>query len=329
MKLLVLDDATIRKHLTLAKTIELVEAAFRADALKTATLLPVVGHSTEGGRFSIKTSHLKTEVDKRSLEVFGLKMGSYFPDNTKHALPTHSAAMLLGDPKTGQPAALLAANTITEFRTAAGGAVAATYLSREDSSTIAILGVGHQAKAQIEALQHVRKIRQVNVWGRRNEQAEALAAAFVMSGVKAQAIANAEDAVREADIIVTITPSRSAILLRDWVRNGTHVNAMGSDAPGKQELEPSLIAAAKVVVDNLQQSLTIGELQQSVQTGLMKPENVYATLGELCALLKPGRTTGEEITVFDSSGVSFQDTVVAGYLLALAKEQGWGMEVTL
>jgi len=318
LTLTVLDDATIRALLTYPEVIELIDAAFAADARGQATVLPVVGHSLNGGRYSIKTSHLRLGDGEDVLEVFGLKMGSFFPENAGRHLPTHSAAMLLGDPHTGQPSALLAANAITEFRTAAAGAVAARHLAREDASVVALFGTGAQARAQLEALRHVRPVREVRVWSRSAGKAERFVRELNLPGVTARVFPDGKAACHGADIVVTVTPAEQAIVEQGWVAPGTHVNAMGSDAPGKQELDPRLLAGSKLV-DRRVQSVTIGELQAPVARGLMRAEDVYAELGEVCAGLRPGRETPQEITVFDSTGVSFQDTALAGRVWRLAQ----------
>lgn len=331
LELTVLDDATVRALLTYPDVIELIDRTFAADARGNVTVLPVVGHSLNGGRYNIKASHLRlgNGEDEDALEVFGLKLGSYFPGNVERRLPTHSAAMLLGDPFTGQPSALLAANAITEFRIAAAGAVAARHLAREDASVVALFGTGGQARAQLEALTHVRTVREVRVWSRSFGRAEHFARRLDLPGVTARAVEDGRAACDAADIVVTITPAERAIVERGWIAPGTHVNAMGSDAPGKQELDPALVATATVVVDRRAQSATLGELQAPLARGLMRPEDVHAELGELCAGLRPGRTSREEVTVFDSTGVSFQDTALAGRVLRLARDRLAAKSVSL
>ncbi|WP_019011668.1 ornithine cyclodeaminase family protein [Deinococcus aquatilis] len=319
LTLTVLDDDTIRALLTWPDVIGQIDATFAADARGFATVLSVVGHSLNGGRYSIKTSHLRLGEGEDALEVFGLKMGSYFPGNVERSLPTHSAAMLLGDPHTGQPLALLAANAITEYRTAAG-AVAARHLAREDAAVVALFGTGGQARAQLEALSQVRPVREVRVWSRTFAQAEQFVRTVKLPGVTMRALREGQAACEGAHVVVTVTPAEAPIVWRDWIAPGTHINAMGSDAPGKQELDPALMAAVTVVVDRRAQSVSIGELQEPIARGLMSADGVYAELGEICAGVKPGRLAPEQITVFDSTGVSFQDTALAGLVLRLARQ---------
>ncbi|MFC4456340.1 ornithine cyclodeaminase family protein [Deinococcus sonorensis] len=321
LNLAVLDDDAIRALLGWPDVIALIDAAFAADARGQVSVLPVVGHSLNGGRYSIKSSHLRLGAGEDTLEVFGLKMGSYFPGNLERDLPTHSAAMLLGDPHTGQPSALLAANAITEYRTAAAGAVAARHLARGDAAVVALFGTGGQARAQLEALMTVRSVREVRIWSRSFARAERFAERLDLPGVTARAVQDGQHACDGADIVVTVTPAEQAIVQRAWIAPGTHINAMGSDAPGKQELDPELVAAATLVVDRRAQSAALGELQEPLARGLMREEDVHAELGELCAGQRPGRTSDQEITVFDSTGVSLQDTALAGHVVRLARQQ--------
>ncbi len=327
---LVLDDVAIAEMISMAKVIELVREAFAADANGEVSTMPVVGHTLpnhDGARYGIKSSHLR--MRGRSGEVLGLKTGGYWPSNTNRKLPTHYAVILLTDPETGQPVALMAANVITSLRTAAGGAVAAQYLARADASRVAVIGAGEQAHVQLEALCEVRPVKEVHVWARRREAAQSYVDHCSAKGLTATATASAQEAVASADIILTTTPSRTPVVMSHWVKAGTHITAVGSDSPGKQELEVALLARAKVVVDKISQSTTIGEMQHALGLGGLGPTHIYAELGELCVGRKAGRTSEEEITVFDSSGVSFQDMVVAGHLLNLAKANQRGTIVTL
>ena len=136
-------------------------------------------------------------------------------------------------------------------------------------------------------------------------------------------------AVENADVVITATPSTEVLVRSEWVRQGTHVTAVGSDGHGKQELDVRLLQRAKLVVDKVSQSLEIGELQHAIRQGLDPRKMIHAELGEICAGQKPGRQNDQEITVFDSSGVSFQDLVVAGYLVRQAKSKDLGEYVNL
>jgi alanine dehydrogenase len=340
---LVLDDRTISKAITLEQVARLVEAGFAANALGCAVALPVVIQSLANFdvHFGIKSGYVKSCASRPAHSaqieylsnavgnVLGLKAGGYWLKNSAAGLPAHRATLLLLDPGTGAVVAVMSANSITRLRTAAAGAIGAKYLSRVNSETVGILGAGEQAHAQLEALRLYRQISQVYVWARRLAAAEAYAEVWGDSGLRVEPVQDVRAATERADIVITTTPSREALMGSDFVRPGTHITAVGSDGQGKQELDVSLLRRAKVVVDNTDQSLEIGELQHAVRAGVGGREMIHAELGEICAQLKPGRENDEEITVFDSSGVSFQDLVVAGYLVRQAQSEGFGEHISL
>ena len=215
------------------------------------------------------------------------------------------------------------------MRTAAAGAVAAKYLARSNSDVAAVIGAGELAHAQLKALRLVRNIRQAYVWARRPEAAQVFASAWKDSDVEVQVAINVRDATQHADVVITATNSTHALLSKELIRPGTHITAVGSEAKGKQELDVWLLKQAKVVVDNRNQSLEIGELQHVSSQGMDADSMVYAELGELCTGAKLGRENDQEITVFDSSGVSFQDLVVAGYLQRRARLGVEGQYISL
>jgi alanine dehydrogenase len=250
----------------------------------------------------------------------GLKQGWFSSRNASLGLPNHAATMLIANPQTGALEAVLSANVITEMRTAAAGAIAAKYLSRPDSSHVAILGVGEQGQAQLEALQAVRSIEKVSVWSRRTEAVQQFINAHSNHNFEILGSSSAEEAVQNADIIVCTTPAKQPILQQEWVRAGTHINAIGSDAPNKQELDSSLVQHSIFFADKRSQSISIGEMQQPIAEGLISSDHIYAELGEIIAKQKTFIRNVQDITVFDSSGVSFQDLVVAGYLMNLARD---------
>jgi ornithine cyclodeaminase/alanine dehydrogenase-like protein (mu-crystallin family) len=324
-----LDEACIRSLMTMADALELVEAAFAADAEKSVTTFPVVKDfiPPKQGSFVIKAGYMCVRdggSDGERRTVLGLKAGSYWPANLEGGLPNHNAAMMMFDPLSGRPTAVLGANAITALRTAAGGAIAARHLARSSEVVVAMLGAGEQAYVQLEALQLVRKISEVRVWSRSPASAERYSTYWREEGLAVRRVASAEVAVRGADIIVTTTPARSPIVESRWVGPGAHINAIGSDAPGKVELAPDLVLRGRLIADKRTQSVTIGEMQTVIERGLADETHISAELGEICAGLKPGRTDDVAVTIFDSSGVSFQDLVLADYLVRAAQETGLG-----
>jgi alanine dehydrogenase len=319
--LLILNSETIRKHLTLADAIPLVAEAFAADARGEARNFPVVRENLEEytGIFGVKSGLLSPG------EVLGFKAGGYWRENgVRYGLPGHQSVMMLFDPATGRPVCLLDANCITEVRTGAAGAVAARCLAPAGADVAAVFGAGKQGRIQIQALAAVLPLREVRVWARRPEAAEQLAAEFASAPFTVRAVHSGQAAVDGAAVVTTTTPSYEPVVQAAWIGAGTHINAMGADTSGKQELESGLLARAKLVVDNRQQALTMGESQHG-----SGPEAIHATLGEVLTGMKAGRERPEEITIFDSTGVTFQDLCVAGHIYRLALQHGFGQIAAL
>lgn len=324
--MLLLSDEVIQRELTMAKVIELVEEAFSADARGRATTFPAIVDyvGKAHAHFGLKSGYLDLDGNR---EVLGLKAGGYWLRNQElHGLPNHRATMLLINPDTGEALAAMPANTITRMRTAAAGAVAARHLARQDATTVAVVGTGEQAHAQLEALRLTRNISTVHVWGRSPAAVANYVTAWQGRDIDAQSARSLEDALATADVVVTTTPSTAPLVMNDWIRPGTHINAIGSDGAGKRELDPALIRRAKFVADKASQSRTIGELQGLSEDAQARPL-LHAELGQICAGLLPGRENDEEITIFDSSGVSFQDLVVADFLARHAREHQLGQQV--
>lgn len=333
MPILFLNDQTIREALTIEEVIQLVEFAFAEDARGRIRTLPVLKEHLPGnaGTWVIKAGHLElsNSDDPPVRDVIGLKLGGYNPANMSKGLPNHNAAIMLSDPVTGRPCAVLAANVITTLRTAAGGAIAARWLAGEKADHVAVLGAGDQAYAQLEAWMAVHPVRSVKVWARNRERRDEYAAFWRAKGVDARACETAEEAVRQVGLIITATAAREPILRPEWVEPGTHINAVGADSVGKQELHEDLVSKATLFADKREQSIRIGEMQKPLELQLVERSHVRAELGEVCAGMKPGRTSESEITIFDSTGVSFQDLVVAGHLKRLAAQQGFGQTIFL
>ncbi len=317
--MLLLNEEFIHRTLTMETVINLVEQAFCAAASGDAVVFPaIVDHvGAAGAHFGLKSGYLR--LRSADVEVLGLKAGGYWTNNQKrYGLPNHRATLLLIDPNCGEPLALMPANTITRLRTAAAGAVAARHLARKDAVAVSVIGTGEQAHAQLEALRLTHDIRNVFVWGKRPEAAESYADTWRRQGLEVTTAVSPAQCVSESDIIITTTPSTLPQVMSAWVRSGTHVNAVGSDGAGKRELDPELIQRAKFVADLETQSRTIGELQHVAPRKDGKPL-LYAELGEICNGSKAGRESEDEITIFDSSGVAFQDLVVADYLVRSAR----------
>ncbi|POR51470.1 ornithine cyclodeaminase family protein [Bosea psychrotolerans] len=279
-----------------------VRAALIAAASDDSRVFPaVLGRASDpGNTFSIKSGS--------TADITGLKVGSFWNRNPERGLPRHNSAIILLDQEVGRLRAVVEAGRVNAYRTAAADAVAADLLARPDAETLAIFGAGNQARHEVSALKRIRPIKRVFIVARNPSQAEAMVRQCREDGLEV-ALATPEEACRAADIIVTATPARAPLFEPEWVRPGTHVASMGSDAPGKQELPVGLFARARLFCDLPSQSITIGEFQH-VRTQVEAGELILGQLGAALEGRIPGRTAADEITVFDSSGISIQDLYI-------------------
>ena len=241
----------------------------------------------------------------------GVKWVSVYPDNEAHNVPSVMATIILCDPHTGRPLAVMDGTYITAIRTGAAGGVAVKYLARRDSSVVGIIGAGMQARTQLLAIKEVLpRIEEVKVLDQYRDAsvkyAEEMREKLRITISPVETI----EEVTEADILVTTTPSRKPIVRKQFIRPGTHINAIGADAKGKQELEVDLLKDAKVVVDDIEQASHSGEINVPLSERRIKLEDIHGTIGEVVAGLKEGRET-EEITIFDATGLALQDMVCA------------------
>jgi alanine dehydrogenase len=267
------------------------------------------------------------EIFLASDHICGLKWVNVHPGNPAKGLLTVMAKILLNDPETGLEFADLDGTHITDYRTGAAGGVAAKYLARTDATRLGVIGAGAQARTQVAAIVKVRPIREIVVFDRHREHSQAFAGEVAaVFGVKSRAAGEVAEAVTGMDIVVTTTPSRTPVVLREWVSPGTHINAIGADAAGKQELAPAILNDAKVVVDDWAQASHSGEINVPLARHELTPEQVYGNLGEIVAGKKPARATPEEITVFDSTGLIIQDLALGLAVYKCAREMGLGEE---
>jgi ornithine cyclodeaminase len=292
---------------------EAVKAAYIALADGSAVVNPVVGGSgtKEGSTFGVKSGSVP------GLGIVGAKIGSYWPGNEAQGLPCHASTVFLLDPATGRIRYAIEASALNGWRTAAGNAVAASVLARPDARTLSVIGAGHQAEFEVQALREIFQFDRVLIASRSKERAQALATEVKKSARGTVQAVGAEEACRAADILVTVTPSRQPLFDAAWVRPGTHISAMGADRKGKQELPPELLRKASLFADYPAQSRVIGELQHvasELEAGSLK----LTAIGDVLRGTAPGRRSAEEITVFDSSGVAIQDLLVAQRIVELA-----------
>lgn len=272
--------------------------------------------------------HIKTAY-VRGMPGFAVKIASGFSTNAARGLATSSGMMILLSAETGFPMALLLDNYyLTEVRTAVAGAIAAKYLARASLRTVGVLGAGSQGRFQIEGLRLVRSFDRLLVWDRRPDAVRGFCEEMSKRlGIDVVGAASASQVVRGSDLVVTATPAREPLVRAVDLHEGLHITAMGSDGPGKQELEPQVLERAdRLVCDRKAQCLRLGELQHGLAAGLLNEQSAIAELGELTSGAKPGRTNEREITVCDLTGVGVQDTSIACLAYAEARAKGLGRE---
>lgn len=324
-KTLILSQKDVAKLIEVKGAIKAVEEVFREYGLGRAQMPPKI--YLDLPEFAGDFRAMPAYVPK--LNLCTLKWVNAHPQNARFNLPAVMAVITVSDPKTGFPLAIMDGTLATSLRTGAGGAVAAKYLARPDSSIVALVGCGAQARTQLEGLREVFKIKEVRVWGHQESLIRKFIHDMKVSGEFMYAAETIRECVESSDIIVTTTPSRKPIVQSQWIPEGVHINAIGADAPGKEELDPKILKKAKVVVDDLEQASHSGEINVPVVSGVFKLKSIYATLGEVVAGKKKGRTTSKEVTVFDSTGLAIQDTAVAGLIYKAALKKKYGRWVTI
>ncbi len=318
---LLLNRREIADLLTLADCIGAVEAAFRAHAERTTLRTGILHIDAPDGEFHIKAGGLK-EPNR----YFALKANAgFFENQERFGLPNIQGLILLYDADNGRPLAVLDSLGITGKRTGAATAVAAKYLARADSKSVALCGCGTQARLQLRALKEVLPIERAVAYSILETEAEQFASEMSEElGIPVERYGSMVEAVSGSDICVTCTPSREYFLKRSYVSPGTFVAAVGADSPEKQEVDPDLVANNKLVVDLLEQAKEVGELHHALDAGLMTETDVHAELGELVAGRIEGRTSETEIIVFDSTGTALQDTAAAILAYERAAKMGAG-----
>jgi len=241
-----------------------------------------------------------------SLAIAGVKIVNVHPGNPAKGFPTVMALTVILDIDTGQPTAVINATRLTDMRTGAAGAVAAKYLSARKEIVLGVIGTGRQAQAQVTAISRELKIRQINIWSRNPDHVRKFADRFM----EFPCVASSLEKTCDCDVLVTTTPSRSPIIRSEWIHPGTHINAIGADAPGKEELDPSLLRRSQVFVDDPAQAIHSGEINVPISNGTYRATDIAGTLGEV-VIGRKTRAGVDTITIFDSTGLAIQDLAIA------------------
>jgi ectoine utilization protein EutC len=323
----ILSETELRGCVALDRdSIRCVEDCFRALATE-AVVMPPILHleiAEHKGELDVKTAYVP------GFDSFAVKMSPGFFDNPKIGLPSVNGLMVVFSARTGLVEAVLLDNGyLTDVRTAAAGAVAAKWLSREDAGRVGIVGAGVQGRLQLEALTLVREVREAQVWARDPERAAAFAADMEQRfGLPVAPAESLEGLVRDSEIVVTTTPSKEPLIEADWLHPGLHITAMGSDAGYKNEVSPAVLAAADLYVpDRQSQCAVLGELHHAVAAGAVPADAVFPELGHIIAGRAPGRSGAGQITICDLTGTGVQDTAIATLARARAEARSAGTTI--
>jgi alanine dehydrogenase len=310
MSTLLLNGNAVNTLMRMADVINVVEEAFRIWGEGKGNMPAKVYLPVEHGDFRAMPAALPG--------CAGMKWVNAHPQNPSRNLPSVMATMIYNDPETGYPLAIMDATEITAYRTGAAAAIASKYLARRDSRTIGIIGAGCQAYTQILAHSELFRPISINVFDISEVAVNRLINYFPKFSIRNCSIQEAA----ASDIVCTLTPSHAPVIKNDWIIAGTHINAVGADAPGKEELASSILKDAIVVVDDPKQAGACGEINVPIQKGIYTIREVYGTLAELITGKKKGRPDNKVITVFDSTGIAIEDIAVAKFLFEKAQQMG-------
>jgi alanine dehydrogenase len=315
VKTLVLTQADVNSVVDMRDAVEAVEAAFAAHG-RGETQMPV----------KVYLDLPEYEGDFRAMPAYyggsaGVKWVNSHPRNPeRHGLPSVLGMYILSDPQTAVPLAVMDATLLTAIRTGAAAGVASRYLARRDARSVGFIGSGVQARTLLDALRVDRPGIEVVA-------ADVVADAAERFAEEAGGSVGSLEEAAGCDIVCTATPVRDPIVERAWIRPGTHINAMGADAHGKQELATEILRGARVVVDDWDQACGSGEVNVPLHEGAIQRGDLHAALGEIVAGRRPGREDDRQITVFDSTGLAVQDVALARVVYERARERGVGLEV--
>ncbi|RZN37371.1 MAG: alanine dehydrogenase [Methanosarcinales archaeon] len=322
MELLYLTADDVTKLLNMPEALSVVESAFKEHGMKQVQMPAKSYLYFPEGDLRTMPAYLK------NAGIAGVKIVNAHPGNPANGLPTVMAVVMLNSIETGAPLAMMDGTYLTNMRTGAAGGVAANHLARRDATVVGMIGAGRQAMTQLQAITIIRDIKTVKIvdvstttCNRFRKNMAELGCDIVIAG-----------SIREAcncDILVTTTPVRAPIVADGWVQEGTHINAIGADAKGKEELDPQILKRSTIVIDDYAQATHSGEINVPLNNKIITVDDIHSTLGEVVAGIKQGRTSDNEITVFDSTGLAIQDISTANHVYQQAVKTGIGARLKL
>ena len=331
MNVLVLNAADVTRLLPMSECIRVMREAL-ATLARGKALVPLrtVMRLPDGSGFlGVMPGYLGSDGEREA--ALGMKAVCVFPANSARGIDTHQGAVLLFDQETGQLAALMDGATVTAIRTAAVSGVATDLLARPDATELAILGAGVQARTHLEAIAAVRDLGRVRVWSRDpGHVARFIEAAKQTYGGRVESAGTAEEAVRGADIVATVTASSQPILSYAWLKAGVHINAVGSSIPTAREIDSVTMTKARLFVDRRESALNeAGDVLLPIREGAFKADHIQAELGEVIAGEDPGRRSAGELTLFKSLGIAVEDVAAAAFVVRRARQTGTGQTVVM
>ena len=325
---LVLNRSEISRLMTIKDYIDGIKDAFRAHGNGETYGTDLIHGDTPGDlEFHIKAGGLKIGGNY----YYGIKMNaSCFTNMEQYGLPNIMGAIVLFDSVKGLPLAIIDSIEPTIKRTGAGTAVAAKYLAKNKSNILTVCGCGNQGRIQLEALKEILSIERVFAFDQNETQGQNFAREMSQKlSIDIEATHDLANAASSSDMVVTCTPSKSPFLKKEFVQPGTLVASIGSDSPDKQELESTLLAGTKVVVDILAQCAAVGELHHALEQNILDIEQVHAEIGQIVAGKRAGRESDQEIIIYDATGTALQDTAAAAICYEKAIKSGVGRYINL
>ena len=326
MEILILNEKEVKDLLPIENCIHIMANALSTLALGQATQPPrtIMAPEDTSGLLALMPSYMNGQT-----KALGLKAVCVFPENSAKGLDIHQGIVTLFNTETGEPLAMMNASAITSIRTAAVSAVATKFLARENAGCLFIVGAGIQGKAHVEAIAQVRDLKRICVFDMLPDKVAAFKKtlgekfSFPIEGVD-----SVEEGVRKSDIIVTVTTSANPIVHREWVRAGTHINAVGACNPWSREIDTATVKAASFFVDRAAATVEeAGEYVIAAKEGAIGPEHIRGEIGEVIIGKKIGRESNEEITLFKSVGVAIEDVAAAAFVYQMALEQKKGVKI--
>ncbi|MDF2066553.1 ornithine cyclodeaminase family protein [Bacillus sp. Cr_A10] len=329
----VLSNEIVKQVLKVNQVIDLVETVYKSKSESKTETWPTIFYDFEPGKadMDIKSGFLKSE------KLFGHKTVTWFGENEEKGIPTLIGLIVVFDAETGKPLGITDASFITGIRTGASGAIGAKYLARKSSKILLVLGAGNQAIFQIAAtLTALPNLKKVMISARNKIKLESFISSISQRlqhefGIDTETIIFEEvecleSAVKNSDIIITVTSSRVPLIKNQWVQKGTHISCIGADMVGKQEIESEIMSKASIYVDDMEHCVQVGEIELPLKQGIITESNINGEIGDLILGKIKGRSNDEQVTVFDATGMALLDLYTAKIALQTAEEKGLGIK---